>query len=89
MKLLSKYNRINIAVTIIVFLLGSVFFFFVLRYILTNQLDETLLSEKQELTNYVYGHDELPEIVNTRQQWTYYDTVSKLISHPYFKNNTY
>ena len=89
MKLLSKYNRINIAVTIGVFLLGSIFFFFVLRYILTNQLDETLLSEKQELTNYVYAHDTLPEIVNTRQQWIYYDTVSKLISHSYFKNNTY
>jgi signal transduction histidine kinase len=89
LKLLSKYNRINIVVTIGVFLLGSIFFFFVLRYILLNQLDETLLSEKQELSNYVYGHDTLPEIVNTRQQWIYYDTVSKLIEHPYFKNNTY
>jgi two-component system sensor histidine kinase QseC len=89
LKLLSKYNRINIGVTIGVFLLGSVFFFFVLRYILTNQLDETLLSEKQEFTNYVDLRHQLPEIVNTRQQWTYLDTVSKLIPHPYFKDNTY
>jgi len=89
LKLLSKYNRINIAVTITVFLLGSIFFFFVLRYILNNQLDETLLSERQELTNYVDAHDTLPEIANTKEQWIYYEIVSKPIAHAYFTNNTY
>lgn len=89
MKLLSKYNRINIAVTIGVFLLGSIFFFFVLQYILLNQLDETLMSERQEITSYVAAHDELPEIVNTTQQWTYYDTTTTPIAKPYFKSGVY
>jgi two-component system, OmpR family, sensor histidine kinase QseC len=84
LKLLSKYNRINIAVTISVFLLGSIFFFFVLRYILLNQLDETLMSERQEIVNYVAAHNHLPEIVNTSQQWTYYETTAKPIKDPYF-----
>ncbi len=69
MKLLSKYNRINIGITIIVFLLGSVCFYFVLRYILVNQLDETLQSERQEILQYVKAHQQLPDIENTREQW--------------------
>jgi len=89
LKLLSKYNRINITVTIMVFLLGSIFFFFVLRYILINQLDETLRSEQQEVTKYVAAHDRLPEIVNTTQQWIYYQTTAKPITEAYFKNDTY
>ena len=89
MKLLSKYNRINIAVTIGVFLLGSIFFFFVLRYILLNQLDETLMSERQEITNYVAAHNELPEIVNTTQQWSYYEPTNRPIANSYFKNDVY
>ena len=87
MKLLSKYNRINIAVTVSVFLLGSIFFFFVLRYILLNQLDETLMSERQEIVNYVAAHNHLPEIVNTPQQWTYYETTTKPIKESYFKSD--
>ena len=89
MKLLSKYNRINIAVTIGVFLLGSVFFFFVLRYILLNQLDETLMSERQEIVNYIAAHDELPEIVNTTQQWSYYEPTSQPVAKSYFKSGIY
>jgi two-component system sensor histidine kinase QseC len=89
LKLLSKYNRINIAVTIGVFLLGSIFFFFVLRYILLNQLDETLMSERQEITNYVAAHNELPEIVNTTQQWSYYEPTTKPIANAYFKSGIY
>jgi len=89
LKLLSKYNRINIAVTIGVFLLGSVFFFFVLRYILLNQLDETLMSERQEIVNYIAAHDELPEIVNTTQQWSYYEPTSQPVAKSYFKSGIY
>jgi len=72
-----------------VFLLGSIFFFFVLRYILLNQLDSTLMSERQEIVNYVAAHNHLPEIVNTPQQWTYYETTTKPIKKPYFKSDTY
>jgi signal transduction histidine kinase len=72
-----------------VFLLGSIFFFFILQYILLSQLDETLLSEKQEIVNYVSTHNELPEIVNTNQQWSYYEPTSEPIAHPSFKSVIY
>jgi two-component system sensor histidine kinase QseC len=89
LKLLSRYNRINITVTVTVFLLGSVFFFFVLQYILLSQLDETLLSEKQEIVNYVAAHNQLPEIVNTNQQWSFYETTTKPVKGTYFKSDVY
>jgi signal transduction histidine kinase len=69
MKLFTKYNRVNIAVTILAFTAGSVAFYFVLHYVLVRQLDETLRAEKQEITEYVKQHNQLPEIQNTKHQW--------------------
>jgi signal transduction histidine kinase len=72
-----------------VFLLGSVFFYFVLHYILIHQLDETLMSEEQEITKYVQSHNKLPEIENTREQWITYQIANKPIKQAYFKSGTY
>ena len=69
MKLFTRYNRINIAATILIFVIGSVAFYFVLQYVLIQQLDETLRSEQQEVIEYVTAHNQLPEIQNTRHQW--------------------
>jgi signal transduction histidine kinase len=69
MKLFTKYNRINITATIFIFLAGSVAFYFVLDYVLIRQLDASLSSEKQEITEYIEAHQQLPEIQNTKEQW--------------------
>lgn len=69
MKLFTRYNRINIAATIFIFIVGSVAFYFVLHYILIKQLDETLHSEQQEINEYTEVHKQLPEIENTKHQW--------------------
>lgn len=69
MKLFTKYNRINITATIFIFLAGSVAFYFVLDYVLIRQLDGSLRSEKQEITEYSQLHQQLPEIQNTKEQW--------------------
>lgn len=69
MKLFTKYNRINITATIFIFLAGSVAFYFVLDYVLIRQLDGSLRSEKQEITEYIQLHQQLPEIQNTKDQW--------------------
>jgi signal transduction histidine kinase len=69
LKLFSKYNRINISATILIFLVGSMAFYFVLQYVLIRQLDDTLWSEKQEVVDYVNSHHQLPDIQNTKNQW--------------------
>lgn len=70
MKLFTKYNRVNIAATIFTFLIGSIGFYFVLHYVLIRQLDESLHVEQQEIVNYVNAHNQLPDIENTKHQWT-------------------
>lgn len=77
MKLFTRYNRINIAATILIFVIGSFAFYFVLQYVLIRQLDETLRSEQQEVMEYVTAHNQLPEIQNTKQQWITVDTITQ------------
>ncbi len=69
MKLFARYNRINITATILIFVFGSISFYFVLQYILIRQLDDTLRGEQQEIVNFVKAHNQLPDIQNTRHQW--------------------
>ena len=68
MKLFTKYNRINIAVSIIVFVVGSVAFYSVMRLVLIRQLDDTLHTEQTEIIAYVQRHNRLPEVVNAYNQ---------------------
>jgi len=49
MKLFTKYNRINLLTTIIIFLLSATAFYFVIRYILINQVDSDLKIEEREI----------------------------------------
>lgn len=69
MKLFTKYNRVNIGATILVFLIGSIGFYFALHYVLIRQLDDSLKAEQQEVVSYVAQHNELPFIQNTKHQW--------------------
>ena len=86
MKLFTRYNRINITATIFIFLAGSVAFYFVLDYVLIRQLDGSLRSEKQEITEYIQLHQQLPEIQNTKEQWIQISKTNQPISKPITKS---
>ena len=73
MKLLEKYNRLNITATILTFVVGSCLFYFLLNYILIHQMDETLRTEQQEITSYTGTHNTLPEIIPTKDQYTTFE----------------
>jgi two-component system sensor histidine kinase QseC len=70
MRLFARYNRTNIITTIAIFITGSIALFFVLRYVLIKQLDEDLISEQQEIVQYVKKYNRLPPIVSTKEQLT-------------------
>jgi signal transduction histidine kinase len=76
MKLFSRYNRINIAASIIVFVVGSVVFYFVLRAVLLKQLDDTLHTEQTEIISYVQLYHQLPEQVTAYNQQVTYELIS-------------
>lgn len=60
MKLLARYNRANIIATVIVLLLSGLCYYFVIRYVLLNQLDDDLKVEEQEIVDYAKTNNSLP-----------------------------
>ncbi|MBS1780799.1 MAG: HAMP domain-containing histidine kinase [Bacteroidetes bacterium] len=83
MKLFTKYNRINVAVTIVIFLLGSCLFYLLVHYIFLHQLDEALKTEQQEVLAFEQKHGKLPEVINTPDENTVYDRVSRPFNEYY------
>jgi signal transduction histidine kinase len=77
MKLFTKYNRINLAATVIIFLLTCIAFFFLLRYIFIDQVDEDLEIEQKEILAYAEKNNNLPEVVQLHDQQTSYEKINQ------------
>lgn len=77
MKLFTRYSRINLLATVIVFLLSGISFYFVLRFILIDQVDEDLKIEQHEIENYAAKYSRLPEIISVRDQQISYTPVAE------------
>src|ERR1043165_4753866 len=77
MKLFTKYTRINLVTTIIIFLLSATAFYFVIRYILINQVDNDLRIEEREIETYVNEHGILPEPIPVKAQKITYTIVDR------------
>lgn len=75
MKLLSKYNRINIPVIISILLISSIAYYFILHFILIRQLNHDLEIEEQEIRNYVEENNSLPEASTYSDQQISFDTL--------------
>jgi signal transduction histidine kinase len=60
MKLQSKYNRLTITATVIVLLMGSIGYYFLLRGALRQPVDKALLVEEQEIQHFVQENNALP-----------------------------
>ncbi|RFM31361.1 sensor histidine kinase [Chitinophaga silvisoli] len=81
MKLLTRYNRINLLSTIAIFILSGVAFFFALHLTLLKQMDEDLRIEQREITNYVALHGTLFTPVEVKDQ----ETIIEKTTTPYSK----
>jgi len=77
MKLFTRYNRVNLLATIIIFLFASAAFYFLLRYILVSQVNEDLRIEQHEIETYVKEHNVLPEPVPVKDQEINYVRVKE------------
>ncbi|MBS1509253.1 MAG: HAMP domain-containing histidine kinase [Bacteroidetes bacterium] len=77
MKLLAKYNRLNIAATILVLLVASGCYYFVLTYVLIHQLDKDLRLEEQEVKDYVQQNNHLPNPANYKDQKTVFESTNE------------
>ncbi len=68
MKLIAKYNRVNIPITIAVLLISSVAYYFILHYVLIRQVDKDLRIEQQEIVHHIKVKGSLPETSNYKDQ---------------------
>src|SRR6476661_2518945 len=79
MKLFTKYSRINVLAMILIFLVSSLAFYFLLDYVLIKQIDEDLKIEQSEITNYTEKYSRLPENTSVSDQIIEYEPAGKLI----------
>jgi signal transduction histidine kinase len=77
MKLLERYNRVNLLSTITVFILAGIAFYFALHFTLIRQMDEDLRIEQREIINYVKQNDSIPHPVNVKDQQITYEQTTK------------
>ena len=63
--------------SVVIFLLASVAFYMLLRFVLINQVDEDLKIEEHEIEMYVEKFNALPEAMPIKDQRIYYVPVSK------------
>lgn len=68
MKLLAKYNRVNLATTIIVMLITGIIYYQAISLILTKQLDKNLVVEENEVFDHVNRNHQLPEVFESSDQ---------------------
>ncbi len=79
MKLQAQYNRITIISTLFILLIAAIGYYFLLRYVLTNQLDEALKVEEVEIYDYIKKHDTLPAPTVYKDQRTNFEPATKKI----------
>ncbi len=68
MKLIAKYNRVNLVTTVIVMLLTGLIYYQAISLILTNQVDKDLKVEEQEIREYVTLNHQLPQVFESKDQ---------------------
>ena len=68
MKLIAKYNRVNIPITIAILLICSIGYYFILSYALLNGIVKDLEIEQQEIIQFIKEKDALPESSNSKNQ---------------------
>jgi len=91
MKLLTKYNRVNLITTLIVMLITGILYYQAISWVLTRQKDKDLKVEEQEVFEYVIRNHHLPETFETNDQQITFSEAKpgsvkrKFINTMYFK----
>jgi len=68
MKLLTRYNRVNLLTTIVVMLITGIIYYQAISVILINQLEKDLVVEENEIFEYVSLNHHLPQVFKSNDQ---------------------
>jgi signal transduction histidine kinase len=89
LKLFNKYSRYNILATILVLLLGSICYYFIIRYVLIRQLDNTLKIEEAEIIDFINKNHQLPEPANYKDQLISFGQESQAVERHFQRVDLY
>jgi signal transduction histidine kinase len=85
MKLFTKYSRSIIAVTISIFLVASIAFYFTLKYVQLQQMDSDLEIEEAEIQSYIHKFGHLPTMMRVEDQFIQFTPVSERYTQRHFQ----
>jgi signal transduction histidine kinase len=91
MKLLARYNRVNLLTTIVVMLITGIIYYQAISLILTKQLDKDLVVEENEIFDYARLNHQLPQVFESNdQQITFTEvppgTISRQFINTLYRN---
>ncbi|RWY48061.1 sensor histidine kinase [Mucilaginibacter gilvus] len=89
MKLLNKYNRINIAATIGIMLVTGIIYYYAISHILTKRIDKDLVLEENEVFNYVSLNHKLPDVYESNHQQITFLPLGKHVIKRRFLDTVY
>ena len=90
MRLLARYNRVNIITTIVVLILSGLSYYFAIRYVLIGQLDDDLKVEEQEILDYVNKNGALPDPSSYKdQQVAYQEAVASPVKRKFSSSKAF
>jgi signal transduction histidine kinase len=73
MKLFTRYFRINLLATVLIFLLASIAFYFLIWFVMIGQVDDDLKIEQREIESYVSKYQRAPEPIIVKDQRISYE----------------
>ncbi len=89
MKLVTRYNRVNLLTTVIVMLITGIIYYQAISLILIKQLEKDLAVEENEIFEYVSLNHHLPQVFKSNdQQITFTEAVPGSVKRQ-FINTTY
>jgi signal transduction histidine kinase len=90
MKLITKYNRVNIIATVIALLASGICYYFFIHYELINQLDKDLKIEELEINDYVHLNKSLPGESSYKDQKISFELSNKnTVPRKFASKNTF
>lgn len=89
MKLLARYNRVNLVTTIVVMLITGAIYYLAIELILTNKIDKDLAVEENEVFEYVRLNHQLPQVFESKDlQITFTESLPNSVTRE-FINTVY
>jgi len=89
MKLLTRYNRVNLVTTIVVMLITGFIYYQAISLILTKQLDKDLVVEENEVFEYVNLNHQLPQVFESNDQQITFTSADPGSVTRHFLNTVY